>query len=127
MALTIGSTDADAGMSNAIFVQLDALLSPPLQDAVDNASDAVRPGAQAALDAARVGWRRLAYAIAKGVVDHLVGNLEVGGITVSGTVSVPVSGNTGTAAPSAHFHSVSITPVPTVSLTQNNDGVGRVR
>ena len=67
MALTIGSQAADTGMSRAIFVQLDQLLSPPLQEAVSAASPEVKPGAQAALDAAREGWRKLAFAISRGV------------------------------------------------------------
>lgn len=128
MALTIGSPAADAGMSQAIFEQLDALLSPPLQAAVDNASDAAKPAAQAALDAARDGWRHLAFAVAKGAIDHLVANMEVNGVTVAGAVNVPVSGNTGsTAATTPHIHSVSITPAVAVTLAQNNSGTGRVR
>ncbi|MBP2326536.1 hypothetical protein JOF56_006921 [Kibdelosporangium banguiense] len=127
MSLTIGTPEANAGMSQAIFAQLDALLSPPLQAAVDNATDPAKPGAQQALDAARDGWRKLAFAIAKGVIDHLVSNMEINGVTVSGTVNVPVSGNTGTAAPNAHFHSVAITPAVAVALSQNNNGTGRVK
>jgi hypothetical protein len=127
MALTIGTPAADTGMTNAIFVQLDALLSPPLQASVDSATAEAKPGAQAALDAARGGWRNLAFAVAKGVVNHLLDNLEITGVTASGSVSVPVSGNTGTAAPAAHVHSVAITPAVTVTLSQNNNGTGRVK
>ncbi|MEV6871430.1 hypothetical protein [Amycolatopsis sp. NPDC051128] len=127
MALTIGSQSADAGMSNTIFTQMDTLLSPPLQAAVDSASAEAKPAAQAALDAARVGWRRLAFAVAKGVIDHVVANLEITGVTVAGTVNVPVVGSTGSAAPNAHVHSVSITPAVAVSLAQDNNGTGRVR
>jgi len=124
MALTVGSPAADAGMSKAIFTQLDALLSPPLQAAVDSASDEAKPAARAALDASRTGWRNLAYAIAKGVIDHVVANLEISGVTVSGSVSVPVSGST--AVTSGHSHAVSITPTITPGLAQNNNGPGRV-
>jgi hypothetical protein len=127
MALTIGSPAADAGLSQDIYTQLDLLLSPPLQEAVDNAADNAKPGAQAALDAAREGWKKLAFAVASGVVGHLVANLEIGGVTVAGTVTVPVSGNTVSAAPGPHVHGVSITPAVAVTLTQNNDGKGRVK
>jgi len=127
MALSAGTVDADSGMALAIFTQFDQLLSPPLQAAVDGASAEAKPAAQAALDAARGGWRKLAFAVAKGVVEHLVSNLEISGVTVSGSVSLPVNGNTGsTAAPTAHTHTVGITPAATVTLTQNNGGTGRV-
>jgi hypothetical protein len=125
--LTIGSPDADAGMSEAIFAQLDELLSVPLQAAVDNAGPDAKPGAQQALDDARESWRKLAFAVAKGVIDHVVANLEILGVTVAGTVNMPVAGNTGAAAPSAHTHTVSITAAAAVTLTQSNDGTGRVR
>jgi len=127
MALSIGTPAAEAGLSKDIFVQLDTLLSPPLQGAVDGAAEEAKPGAQAALDAARGGWRKLAFAVAKGVVEHLLDNLEINDVTVSGSVSVPVSGNTGAAAPAAHVHTVGITPAVTVALAQNNNGTGRVR
>jgi len=127
MALVIGTPAADTGLSRAIFTQLDLLLSPPLQAGVDSASDEAKPGAQAALDAARGGWRNLAFAVAKGVVDHLVDNLEINDVSVQGSVSVPVAGSTGAAAPALHTHTVGITPTITVTLAQNNSGTGRVR
>ncbi|MFI6324349.1 hypothetical protein ACIBG8_42970 [Nonomuraea sp. NPDC050556] len=127
MALEIGSPAADAGLAKEIFTQVDLLLSPPLLAAVDGAKADARPGAQQALEAARDGWRKLSFAVAKGVVDHVVANLEIGGVTVSGTVSVPVSGSTGPAAPNSHVHGVSLAPAVVVALSQDNDGTGRVR
>jgi hypothetical protein len=127
MALTTGTQAADNGLSGAIFTQLDALLAPPLQDAVDKASAEAKPGAQTALTSARDGWRKLAFAVAAGVVEHLVANLEITGVIVAGTVTVPVTGTTGTAAPTNHTHGVGLTPAVAVSLSQSNDGPGRVR
>jgi len=125
---TIGTTAADTGMSKAIYDQLDQLLSPPLQQAVDSAKGPAKEGAEKALDAAREGWKKLSFAIAKGVIEHLVANMEVFGITAQGNVSVPVQGNTGTANPDNHLHSVNITGVANnVVFTQNNDGTGRIR
>lgn len=112
MALIIGTENADSGMSLAIYQEMDLLLSPPLQAAVDNAQGAAKEGAQKALDEARKGWKKLAYAIAKGVSNHLASNLEVRGVTVQGNVAAQVSGNTATATG--------------VVFTQNNDGTGRV-
>ncbi|WP_077040230.1 hypothetical protein [Rhodococcus sp. MTM3W5.2] len=126
MALTIGTPDkddGDPGMSTAIFAQLDEVLSAELKSAVAEA----KPGAELALEAARDGWRNLALAVATGVIDHIVEEMEISGVTVAGTVIVPVAGDTDAAAPSSHTHTVSITPEVAVALTQHNDGKGRVR
>jgi hypothetical protein len=128
MALVIGSAAADAGMAKAIYDQLDRLLAPPLQKAVDDASGAAKVKAQEALDAARDGWKKLSFGISTGVVTHLLANLEVAGIQARGNLSVPVSGQTGTAAPSSHQHTVSLSATQNaVTFTQSNDGTGHVR
>jgi hypothetical protein len=128
MALVIGSEAADTGMSKAIYDQVDALLSPPLEDAVEQAPDAAKPGAQAALDAARDGWRKLSFAIANGVIGHLLTNLEVAGVQARGNINAQVSGATGSAAPGPHTHAVALTGTQAnVTFTQSNDGTGRVR
>jgi hypothetical protein len=112
MALIIGSQEADAGMSQLIFQAMDSLLSPPLQQAVDRADAVSKAAAQQALDEARKGWKKLAFAIAKGVVDHIISNMEISGITVQGDVTTVVSNNTGIARG--------------VVLTQSNGGPGRI-
>jgi hypothetical protein len=71
MALKAGDVTASDGMSKAIFEQLDALLSPALS--------ALSP---ADLEKAREGWRKLSFAIAGGVVGHIVSNMEIYGIQV---------------------------------------------
>jgi hypothetical protein len=101
MALQIGDASAGSGLAGAIYDQLDAVLSPPLADD------------EATLAAAQDGWRNLALAIATGVVEHLVANLEVRGVQTTGSVSAPVAN--GVAVQSG------------VLLTQSNDGTGRVR
>lgn len=73
MALQVGNQAATSGMAKAIFDQLDALLSPAL-------SSLPPP----ALEATRDGWRKLSFAIAGGVVNHIVANMEVYGIQVGG-------------------------------------------
>lgn len=80
-----------------------------MQQAVDNGS----PGAQETLDAARGGWKKLAFAIASGVVDHLVTNLEVVGVQTSGNVNAAVTG--------------SVAVQTGLTLAQSNSGTGRVR
>jgi hypothetical protein len=128
MALVIGSINADTGMSKAIYDQVDALLSPPLQEAVDNATGDAKPKAQEALDAARDGWKKLAFAVATGVVNHVLSNMEVVGVQTRGNVNASVSGQTGPAPPAAHPHAVALSATQNnVTFTQSNDGTGRVR
>jgi len=127
MALSPGSAAADSGMAKAIYDQIDPLLSPPLQKAVDQATGDAKAGAQQALDGARDGWRKLSFCIAAGVISHLKSNLEINGVQISPTVNAPVSGQTGPAAPNQHQHQVSLAAVE-VGLTfpQSNSGTGLV-
>jgi len=112
MALQVGDPAAGSGLTKDIYDQLDALLSPPLQKAVDAAGTDARPGLQAALDQARDGWRKLAFAIAAGVVGHLVANLEIRGIQAKGDVHATVAGQKADQVG--------------VVFAQSNDGPGRV-
>ncbi len=129
MALVIGSVNADSGMSKAIFDQVDGLLAPPLQEAVDNAAEDARPHAQQALDAARDGWRKLSFAIATGVIAHVLSNMEVVGVQTRGNVAASVQGATAPApGPGPHPHPVALSAnQPNLTFVQSNDGTGRVR
>jgi hypothetical protein len=128
VALEIGSVTADSGMTRAIFDQVDALLAPPLVAAVDDAPEAAKPAAQAALDGARDGWRKLSFAIATGVIGHLRTNLELRGVQARGDVSASVSGSTGPAAPAAHVHPVALSATQNAfTVAQSNNGTGLVR
>ena len=128
MALVVGSENADSGMSQSIFLEIDRLLSPPLQAAVNSAQGDAKAKAQEALDAARSGWRKLAFAVASGVISHITTSMEVFGIQTRGNVAMTVNGNTGTAAPANHTHTVNInSSANNVTFNQSNDGTGRVR
>lgn len=128
MGLEIGDISASSGMSLAIYKEVDKQLSPPLKKAVDEAKGNAKPKAQEALDEARKGWQKLSYCIAKGVIEHIISNMEIYGITAKGNVNASVSGNTGAQIPGPHVHTVSLTGVQnTIVFTQNNDGTGRVR
>lgn len=116
--MVIGSADAQSGMSKEIFEQMDILLAPALQEAVDapalqEAVDAAAGGgkvkAQEALEAAREGWKQLAFAVANGVVMHLTRNVEISGIQTSGDVAATVAGQAVPAPPGPHTHQISLT------------------
>lgn len=101
MALQIGPKTATSGMTKAIYDQMNGVLSPPLSGL---------PPAE--LEKIRDSWKQLAFAISKGVIDHIMANIEIKGVQTRGDVSATVSG--GTAAQTG------------VVFTQSNDGTGRV-
>jgi len=92
MALTVGDKDASAGMTKAIYDALRAILEDDLKSLGE---DKLAP--------IREGWKKIAYAVAKGVIEHIQTNMEITGIQTQGIVS-------GT----------------NVVLTQSNDGTGHV-
>ena len=81
MALSIGSTGS--GMTKAIYDQIVAELEPDLGGMSE--ADKVK---------VRAGWAKLAHAVATGVVNHIVGNLQLTGVQTRGNISASVSGAT---------------------------------
>lgn len=107
--MVIGSADAQSGMSKEIFEQMDILLSPALLGAVDAADGDAKVKAQEALEAAREGWKQLAFAVATGVVMHLARNAEISGIQTTGDVAASVVGQAVPAPPGPHTHQITLT------------------
>jgi hypothetical protein len=68
MPLKAGDETASDGLAKAIFDNLKAVLGPSLESS----------GAD--MDEVSAGWKKLSYAIAAGVVNHLVANMEIYGI-----------------------------------------------
>jgi len=119
MGLKIGDLTASSGMSKAIFDKLNDILSPPLEDT--SAED---------MEKIRDSWQKLAYSIAKGVIEHIKANMEIYGIQTQGDINTTVTGDTGEALshPNNHDHEVNLPGAQNdVILTQSNDGTGRVR
>ena len=78
MALEIGNSDATSGMSKAIYDELENQLSGGMKpDDVEK----VRPS-----------WKKLAFAIATGVVNHIKDKMEITGIQATGAVNISVTG-----------------------------------
>ena len=84
MALDPGDANASSGMSQLIFAQMDQQLK-----------DGVPPDT---LEDVRKSWRKLAFAIASGVVQHLKTSMDVKGIQSDGNISVAISQVNGAAA-----------------------------
>jgi hypothetical protein len=117
MALSIGDPAATSGMTKAIYDQLLAALDPGLEGLEEQDKLPVRES-----------WRKIAFAVATGVIDHLLTQLEVHGVRCAGNVSTAVSGSSGPAAPSNHVHAVNLVGVQNnATFLQSNDGAGRVR
>jgi hypothetical protein len=115
MALIIGDQTAGTGMSKAIYDQLQSVLEPDLGGLSEEARSQLREN-----------WQKLAYAVARGVIEYIMANMEVVGIQTRGNVNTPVQGNTGLV--SGHQHGVSLAGVQNnVVFTQSNDGTGHIK
>jgi hypothetical protein len=79
MALQIGDQGATTGMTKEIYDKLNELFKPKVPP--ENLADAQK------------GWKDLAFAIATGVVQHITNNAQISGLTVGGTVALPVVNN----------------------------------
>jgi hypothetical protein len=105
-------------MAKAIYQAIDGELRPPMEG-VGVESDVIRQS--------QTAWKKLSYAIAKGVIEHIQVNMEIRGIQTKGDVSTTVSGRTGSTDPGPHRHSVDLSGEQTdVVFTQSNDGTGLV-
>lgn len=93
MSLSIGDIGASHGMALGIYTQIAANLEADLG-----------PMPPEDLEKVRASWRKLAHAIATGVVAHLQANLELRDAATDGTPVRAVAGQTGSAAPSNHAH-----------------------
>jgi hypothetical protein len=82
MALQIGDQGATTGMTKEIYDKLNEVLMPKVPS--DQLADAQK------------GWKELAFAIATGVVTHIVEQAEVAGLAVSGNATLTVQGNQAT-------------------------------
>jgi hypothetical protein len=115
-----GDLTANAGMTKAIYGQIRAVMEPDLGDLSEDD-----------LNAMRQSWKKLSYAIAKGIVEHIIANMEIHSIQTSGNINTTVSGETDQALgpPYNHGHSLinSSGVQNNVLFTQSNDGTGHVR
>ncbi len=119
MALNAGNKNATEGMAKSIYTAIDAELRPPME--ADNVKQDV-------IEESQEAWKTLASAIAKGVIEHILSNMEIYGIQTQGNISATVSGNTGTAAPNNHQHSVNLLGLQnSIVFKQSNDGTGHVK
>jgi hypothetical protein len=78
MALQPGDADASLGMSLKIYEKINEVL----KEGID----------QATLPDVQRSWKKLAFAIATGVIEHLKSDMEITGIQSSGSISAPVTG-----------------------------------
>lgn len=89
MALTIGDKDASTGMTKAIYDELWAALENDLKILGEDKLNPIREG-----------WKKIAYAVSKGVIEHIKANMEITGIQTQGAINgvnvVSTQGNSGT-------------------------------
>lgn len=114
MSLKIGDKNATSGMTKAIYEKLYNLLSPPM--------DGMKPED---FERVKEGWQKLAYAISKGVIEHIKSNMEIKDIHTKGDVTTPIDLYTSTV--SLHKHRVTKDVTASgVTFTQSDDGAGHV-
>ena len=101
MALEIGTTQANTGMAKAIYDEIDRQLSPPLSGTPAEDMEKIRDS-----------WKKLAFAISTGVINHILSNMEIKGVQTSGDINATVSGSSATQSD--------------VVFTQRNDGMDLV-
>jgi hypothetical protein len=117
MSLTIGNQTATTGMSKDIYDKLREALEEGLPPEIGEDD----------LDAMRESWQKIAFAVATGVIEHIKANMEIRGVQAQGDVIASINGNTGTANPDNHSHSVNLSINATgVTFSQSNDGTGLV-
>jgi hypothetical protein len=114
MALNKGDINASTGMAKAIYDKLQEVLLP---DAAAGGGD---------LSKLQETWQKLAYAIAAGVVEHIVASEEISGIKTKWYDTTPVYGVTSTN--SGHSHTVTVKgTVSGVEFAQSNDGLNHAK
>ena len=117
MGLDFGDITASDGMSRAIYDRIREVIEPDFGELEENDLKVIREG-----------WQKLSYAIARGVIEYIVENMEIYGIQTSGNVSTTVSGDTGAALPANHTHTVTLSGAENdVVFTQSDDGTEHVR
>lgn len=121
MALEAGNINASSGMSKNIFEKIDLVLSPPLEGIPPEDFEKIRDS-----------WRKLAFAIAQGVIEHLTANMEIYGIQTLGNINTTITGDVEEALPApnpnTHDHSFNLSGEENnVVFNQSNDGTGHVR
>ena len=113
MSLEIGNITANTGMSKSIYDQINTVLSPSLEEMSEEDMEKVRES-----------WRKLAFAVATGVIEHIKSNMEISGVEVSiNDVSTTV--NVTTDCPSGSGTGAG-TGTGAATGQQNNDGIGHV-
>ncbi len=112
MALIIGDESASQGMSKSIYDKISDVMEP-----IDGVSGE-------GLEDVRNSWRKLAFAVATGVVEHIKSNMEISGVEVSindvsTTVNVTTSCSSGPGTGAG-------TGSGTATGQQSNDGIGHI-
>jgi hypothetical protein len=105
VALQPGDVSASAGMSLTIYTHMNDVLK-----------DGVPPDT---LPKAQESWKKLAFAIASGVIEHLKSNMEITGIQGQATANLTVAGSVAGTA-------VSGTATGSITTSQSSPFTGHV-
>jgi hypothetical protein len=112
--LDIGDIAATGGMTKDIYDQLNAVLEPDLTGLSEEKRKPIEEN-----------WKKLSFAIAKGVINHITNNLEIKGVKVS-INDVNTNVHVVTSCPSGAGSGTG-TGTGTATGQQSNDGTGLVK
>ncbi len=118
MAMEIGDIEAKSGMTQAIYDELATLLEPDLGDLGEDDLEPIRQA-----------WRKIALAVATGVINHLKENMKIKGVETRGDVTTTASGVTGVPSLPAHpnhTHTVELAVAAAEVTFQQVGGTGSV-
>ena len=93
MALDFGDNTAGSGMSQLIYDYIDDEMGDDIADLEADEQEAVREK-----------WRKLAYAVARGVVEHITTSLEIVDSTTNQAAERDVEGESAAGGPGNHVH-----------------------
>jgi hypothetical protein len=117
MSLEPGNNNATVGMSKAVYECIKAEFESNLIGLDPDNTQEIKSY-----------WKKLAYAVSKGVIDYFIENLEIIGIATKGDILTSVKGQTETVDGYQHRHNVDLNgEQKDVIFTQSNDGTGLIK
>jgi hypothetical protein len=111
MGLDPGDIAATGGMSKAIY------------DALFNNMKGSFPDSKPSEDVCQ-SWKKLAYSIAFGVIEHIKSHMEIKGIASKWDAGTEMTGTTDTAEPDAHSHTLTLSVEEGSELIFPQEGTG---
>ena len=113
MAMDAGNSGATAGMAKTIFDKVLPVLTASTDYSNLEAAD------KAIIEDK---WKQISHAISEGIIDHMIPNMEINGVTVE----TPAADHIETVSGGAGAPAVGVPNPAPKTRVQNNDGTGLI-